>query len=126
MNYIEKDYNRLYYKILYNKRIFDSLSKEELSKIENSIYKSIDEKKKIECELKYLSNLDEKYDKAYLKLYRHILELINKEKEKENPDYNEIKRLISILQIMFNEDLGFYNAFLSIDKAYFYNLTKSI
>lgn len=114
---IIKQYNNLYLKLMYNKKIFSKFSKEELNKIELDIYDNKKDIDKINYEIENIFNYVQKLDidnENYI-LYKKLMVAINIELKKEKIDYSKVRNLITLCQLLLNLDFGFYNTFEKID-----------
>lgn len=119
-----KNFNELKLKLKLNKKLLEKYDDNYLNDLEKTIYNSISEDEIIKYEFTnvILKEKDINYNSTFI--YRSLLnELINlMENEKENKE--TIKKLISTLQILANENYAFYDSVKDFDEEYYNYLSE--
>lgn len=117
MNMISQ-YRKLYLKLTYNKKLFSKISLDELDKFELEIYENKNDLEKINYEVDNILNhvkiLDLKIGDEYI-LYKKIMTTINLELQREIIDYEKLRKLITMCQLLLDLDVGFYNTLTKIN-----------
>lgn len=112
-------------KLIYNKKIVNDYDSEELNTLENTIYKDMNEYEKVKYEIENLYDYDIKLNNyENIKIKRRLEdEIVSLYKEYEITKSNEylekLKEIISALQILLDEDYGFYNTVKNFDDLFF-------
>ena len=110
---------KLYLKILYNQKLIENSDLEDLIKEEGIVYNKLSEKDKVNYEINriynYKNNLN---DSSSMKLFKIFSTRIDFLISEDNIDYDEVKRLIVIIDILLNISPSFYKALSEINKDY--------
>ena len=120
------DLHYLKLKLKLNKRTLERFDDDYLKNLENIIYDSIPEKDIINYEFKniILNQNNIKYNDKFL--YNSLLDELILLMEDENKNKENIKKLISTLQILTNDSYAFYDSVKNFDDNYFEYLDKII
>lgn len=103
----------------YNKKIMENYDDEYLNNLEDTIYGTMTDEQKIKYEFNKYTNYKNDIKNYNVKcLYLDLEELATKLLAQDPLDYKLLKKVISTIQILLDNDYAFYNSVKDFDDNY--------
>ena len=120
----KKKIEEMYLRIKYKLKILNSIEKDKLQQIESDVYNNMSDEERIAFELNNLrldKNSKDDIEAIFNKIVENIKALLEDEKKNGVDHTSEIKKQITLAQLLLNKQIGFYEILGEIDKDYIEN-----
>lgn len=120
----KKKIEEMYLRIKYKLKILNSIEKDKLQQIESDVYNNLSDEERIAFELNNLrldKNSKDDIEAIFNKIVENIKALLEDEKKNGVDHTSEIKKQITLAQLLLNKQIGFYEILGEIDKDYIEN-----
>ena len=116
-----KKIDELYLRVKYLQKLVNNIEKSDLESMESDIYNNLSDDKKIDFELSNLivsKEIINDSESLFKRIAENIKALIEDEKNNNVDNTSELKKQITLLQVLLNKQIGFYESLSEIDKDY--------
>ena len=120
----KKKIEEMYLRIKYKLKILNNIERDKLQQIESDVYNNMSDEERIAFELNNLrldKNSKDDIEAIFNKIVENIKALLEDEKKNGVDHTSEIKKQITLAQLLLNKQIGFYEILGEIDKDYIEN-----